>query len=254
MGNSATDLPIIAGPSGCFREPQIHTHLIVLPDVSASIERAAEQEMFQAITDAIMHLRRGDTVSVIPITGDAGTQVQGRILRFQLPTVREAYDQDRKRFADTVRRSLEGAKAAVMASPGGLTDILGTIRVAEEEFALDPPGTEHNLIILSDFIQDDQDMNFMNAPMLVSVACAKVLADRISRGERLPPLTRVFLGSLRSTDLWKVDRERRDAIKAFWRQYFTAIGCKPLFAVDGPALMREFLSSPPKPCGAAGRP
>jgi hypothetical protein len=245
---------LVVGLSGCSREPDPpHHHLVILIDVSASIDPSAEEEAFRAIEDAVSRLPRGDAVTIVPITGDADTQVEGRALRFHAPTVREAYDQDRKRFSTLVHRSLGDAKGAALAHPGAMTDILGTVQVASEEFAFDPPGTEHNLVVLSDFIHQDQSMNFTNTPMLVNITCAKVLADRLSQGTRLS-LTRVFLGSLRSTDLWKLDRERREAIKEFWHQYFAATGCEPIFAVDGPALMREFLSSPPKPCSVAGRP
>jgi hypothetical protein len=222
-------------------------------DVSQSIERSAEAEAFQAVEDAVANLSRGDSVAVIPITGDAGVQLQGRILRFRVPTVREAYDQDRKKFARATRLALETSKTDAIRNPGDMTDILGTLRVAGEEFALDPPATERYLVVLSDFIQEDQTNNFTTGPMLANAPCAISLAHRLSEGERFPQLTRVFLGSLRSTTLSQLSRDRRDAIGAFWREYFGAAGCQPLSVVDGPGVLVDFLRSPQRPCENTAR-
>jgi hypothetical protein len=242
------------GLSGCSRAPDPpKRHLVILIDISASITKSAEEAAFLAIEDLVSRLPRGDRVSVIPITGDAQTKIQGRVLRFCAPVVREAYDQDRKKFANTVRNSLEETKASALQNPGGMTDILGTIRVAGEEFALDPPGTERHLVILSDFIEEDQEINFKTTPMLANIACSRILAQRVGQAEHLPQLTQVFLGSLQSVEFGALDRGRRNAITAFWRQFFATTGCNPVRAMDGPALMQEVLSSAQKPCTATAQ-
>src|SRR5438445_7648793 len=104
---------------GCSRQPSAPpVHTVFLLDVSASIVKSAEQEAFQAVTEAISRSQRGDTVSVIPITGDADAEAQGQILRFRVPAVRQAYDQDLKRFAQTAKQSLESAQAKAVSSRG----------------------------------------------------------------------------------------------------------------------------------------
>jgi hypothetical protein len=236
---------LVAGLSGCIlrqNEPR-HSHTVFLIDVSASIDKAAEEAAFDAVIQAVKSLHRGDSVSVIPITGDAETEAQGRIMRFRVPTVREAYDQDLKRFAESVRASLTQAKAAAVASPGAKTDILGSIDLAFQEFAVDPANAEQSLIVLSDFIQDDSTMNFNKDPALADSGKSKLLAERLLHEKQLPRLSRVFLGTLRSSDLMRLDRKRRKAIEAFWMRYCSALSAAPVFAVDGPALMGEFMGT-----------
>jgi hypothetical protein len=226
--------------AACSGAPPVR-HLVILIDVSGSIEKAAERDAYQAIADGVKLCKRGDSFSMIPITSDAETQTQGHILRFKAPAVREAYDQDLKRFADTVRRSLEESKAAAVTTPGARTDILGTIRLAQEEFGLDAPGTERVLVVLSDFVQDDAGLNFKTERLLATPASTNTLAIRLGKGLEFPVTMRVFLGSLRSTDLAGLDRERRRAIQEFWMQYFISRGVQPIFATDGPGLLSEFL-------------
>ncbi len=231
-----------AGCLSCHRNPGASpSHIVFLIDVSASIEKTAEQEAFRAIADTITRARRGTLITVIPITGDAQTEVQGKILHVRPPSRREAYDQDRIRFAGQVKSLLERVQADALAHPGGKTDILGTIDVAGEEFAIDAPGTARVLVILSDFLQDDDALNFSAHDAMRSPACAQVLARQLARDKHLADGVRVFLGLLSSTDLKRLDHQRREAIQAFWREYFVADGSKPTTFTDGPAMLPDFL-------------
>ncbi len=238
-------LSVASGFLGCHRQPAARNrHLVFLIDVSASIDKQAQEQAFDAVLKTIREANRGDAISIIPITGDAETQAQGRILRLRVPESRSAYDQDLSTFADQTNRSLNALKGAVLSAPGLRTDILGTIHLGQQEFLMDGVSADRVLIILSDFIQDDDTLNFETDPLLKSSATAMVLVARI--GNQIIPNhlpCRVFLGLLRSNDLARLDRDRRHAIQDFWVRYFLARGVQPTFARDGPGLMRDFVSS-----------
>ena len=66
----------------------------------------------RAIDSVIAHRQRGDRIAVIPITGDAQAESSGRVIRFEVPIVRQAYDNDLRQFRNKLKRSLEEFKAA----------------------------------------------------------------------------------------------------------------------------------------------
>ncbi len=90
------------------------------------------------------------------------------------------------------------------------------------------------LIVLSDFLEDDGARDFATSRELRNAAAAKTLARELAHGQHLPPSVRVFLGSLRSTELKHLGRQCWVAIIVFWEEYFSALGSEPAFAVDGP--------------------
>lgn len=56
------------------------------------------------------------------------------------------------------------------------------------------------------------------------------------------PGNHVFLGGIQSNDLKKLGTERRQAIRAFWIEYFRAGGAVDvIFATDGPGQIAEFM-------------
>ena len=73
-------------------------HLVYLVDISASIKPRALKDAFRAIRIEAARLQRGDRISVIPITGDAENDAQGRILRMTVPEKRQPYNQDLVQF------------------------------------------------------------------------------------------------------------------------------------------------------------
>src|SRR5947209_4860974 len=97
-------LPLFALSSitACSRPTHTAQHTVVLIDVSASIDPKSESRAFDAIAKLGSHLARGDRLSVVPITGDAGNDSSDRVLRFSAPSERQAYDEDLKRFAKTI--------------------------------------------------------------------------------------------------------------------------------------------------------
>src|SRR5205823_2568465 len=80
--------------SGCNARPPRELHLIELPDLSASIEPRAQMAALKAMIDPTAGMQRGDSITVIPIVGDAGDDIQGRILHWKLPATQEPFDGD----------------------------------------------------------------------------------------------------------------------------------------------------------------
>ncbi len=169
-------LALLLATAACERKTPPTRQIIALIDMSASIEPEAQQSAFQALENIVSRLRRGDSLVVIPITGDAGNESQGRILRLTLAERREAYDQDLRRAASNLRRSLEETKAATVRHPGAQTDILGALRLAAEEMRLAGDGRKTTILVLSDLIQDDSQFDFRTHSALKNGASAKLWA------------------------------------------------------------------------------
>jgi hypothetical protein len=224
---------------GTARPPR---HYVVLIDASGSIDPAAEADAFQAIKKSAQHSRRGDSIAIIPIKGDAAAETEGSIIRGTVPVVREAYDQDIRRFTTELRGSLEKLEADVLAHPGDKTDILGSLDLAQEEIANAKPGEQVILVVLSDFIQEDGRLNFKTSRALANEAAAREFAMKMAHENQISQThINVYLGGLRSGELSGLDQQRRKAIQAFWIRYLTSLGATPQFVTDGPGLLGQFV-------------
>jgi hypothetical protein len=224
---------------GCSQQQPAPRQIVILVDISASIEPQAEAECLDAIAKLIAKLNRGDSVSIIPITGDAEVQSTGRVLRFQKPITRAAYDADLIGFSRQVHDSLQALRIQAIGNPSARTDIFGAVRMAMEEFAAGPKEQDRRLIIFSDFIEDDGAVNFNTDRRLMTVKSATSFATDVSKG--LPPAppvsARASLGLLRSKEFHRLTKERREAIRQFWRRYFKSIGIESNYMSDGVGLL-----------------
>src|SRR5260370_11365347 len=92
----------------CKRTGPTRLHAIYIVDLTASTLEEARAKAFAGIKEPFDKglLKRGDSVAVIPITSDALIESQGAILRFDLPTDREVYDQDLQNLSDRVIEEL----------------------------------------------------------------------------------------------------------------------------------------------------
>jgi hypothetical protein len=136
-------------------------------DTSLSITPRASRAAESAIIDQISRLGRGDRLIVIPITGDAQNDAGGRILRLVAPTERQPYDNDLRRFQTDAKKQYAAWHASL--DPHQMrTDILGTLDIARQEFAVVPKGSARRLIILSDFLEDDRSQRFVSSPQLAN--------------------------------------------------------------------------------------
>lgn len=224
---------------GCGkREPR---HIVIMPDVSGSIDRESLEQAFKAINDLAGHLQRGDRLTIIPILSDAEAEASGRIVRFEVPMNRQAYDTDLRNFRGKLNSSLKEMKANAIVHPGAKTDILGSVVLAEQEFQLETEGVNRTLIILSDFIQEDKEFDFRTDIRLQTALTSKSLLQQIIQREVFNfSGDQVFLGALQSVEYTRLNKERRAALKIFWIDYFKLRGAKVTFAIDGLDILKEY--------------
>jgi hypothetical protein len=221
--------------AACAHHAPVATVEII--DTSASITPRAERAALNAVGEQISRLGRGDRIVVIPITNDARNDTGGRILRLQTPTVRESYDADLKRFRNDAQKQF-AAWASSLDPRQRRTDILGTLDAARQEFASLPKEDERRLIVVSDFIEDDDVHNFVRDRALANPARARVLASRLraERGFALSGVT-LCLGRLESRDFAPLAEDRKAAVQAFWTAYFTENGPQPEIHFDGTGML-----------------
>jgi hypothetical protein len=206
-------------------------------DTSLSITPRAEHAAENAILDQISRLGRGDRLILIPITGDAQNDAGGRILRMVVPTDRQAYDNDLRRFQADAKKRYAGWVAS-LDSHQMQTDILGTLDVARQELSAVPENANRRLIILSDFLEDDPGYRFFSSSQLANSSRARALAVimRTDRGFALPDVP-VCLGRLESSDFAPLSPQRKEAVQAFWAEYLNDRGHAPGVRFDGTGML-----------------
>jgi hypothetical protein len=221
--------------AGCGQKQATPRQVVILIDMSASIEPQAETECLDAIAKLISKLERGDIVAIIPITGDTEIQSTGHILRFRKPVTRTAYDADLIGFSKQVHDSLQALRIEAISNPTAKTDILGAIRMAMEELTSPSKERDKKLIIFSDFIEDDGTVNFKNDSHFQNETDAVKYANELATV--LSPKgmsgTMAYLGLLRSKEFGQLSKRRREAIKSFWRQYLESLGMNERLVSDG---------------------
>ncbi|HEY4677958.1 MAG TPA: vWA domain-containing protein [Candidatus Angelobacter sp.] len=232
-------LMLAAALLGCGkREPR---HIVILPDVSGSIDRQSLEQAFKAIDELVSNLQRGDRIAIIPILSDAQVEASGQIIRFEVPKTRKAYDADLRQFAMTLKASLRKLESAAVLHPGAKTDILGSMYLVNQDFQADTGDSKRFLVVLSDFIQEDGELDFKMDKHLESPATASQFAAIAAEKDGLDfPNLPVYLGSLRSSEYSRLARGRRAGIQAFWINYFKSHHGKPMFSIDGAGLLRRY--------------
>ncbi len=214
------------------------TTIIVL-DTSMSITPRAERAALDAIHEQILRLGRGDRLILVPITEDAENDTGGRILRLTAPAVREPYDTDSKRFQADAERAFTSWRAS-LDNHQTKTDILSTLDIVRQEFDATPANATKQLIIASDFLEDEPCCRFVNAPQLANEvrACRYASQLRTERGF-VRVGVRVSLGRLESTEFATLSPQRKQAVQAFWIEYLSDHGQKPDMRFDGLGLLAE---------------
>jgi hypothetical protein len=203
-------------------------------DTSLSI---MPRSVLGAVNDQIASLGLGDILIVIPITDDTRNDAGGRILRLQAPGTRESYDANPKRFrADAQKRFT--AWAASLDPLQRRTDILGALDAARQEFASIPAADERQLIVASDFLEDDDVHDFVRDRALRNSARARVLAAdlRAERGFVLPRAV-LCLGRIESREFATLTEERKAAVQAFCVEHLSDNGKAPELHIDGTGLL-----------------
>ena len=226
--------------AGGYHPPAQKIHRVYLLDCSASIAPKALDDAFHQVELQADKMQRGDRISVIPITSDSDTNAQGNILRMSVPLNRQPYDQDLQVFRKTFRQALHVLHDHARAHLFDKTDILGSVDLAAQEFAPDDEHIQKRLIVLSDFIEEDETLDFRTAPALAGENSARQLASRRARNIPQISTVSVFLGSLQSNELDRLPKPRRQAIREFWLEYFNNEKTHPVFATDGPGMSAIF--------------
>jgi hypothetical protein len=217
--------------------------VVYLVDATASVPAEARAAAVSAIEQGVQSIQRGESVAILPLTGDVESETLGQVLRFKASQEREPYDADRRRLARDVRNQLASFLTSTR-KPSSQTDVFGTFRLAAEEFLPEQPG-ERVLVCLTDFVQDDSQFDFAHDPRLAHPNSAAKLAGVLAK--RSPSRfasVQAYLGSLQSLDLSRLSKTRRLAIQRFWIEYLAAQGASVHWATDGPGHLRDFLERP----------
>lgn len=229
--------------TGCGNEAYRYICII---DLSKSIDPEAQADAFNALEQIINKLKRGDSLIVIPLMGDAQTETQGRILRFELSRERKAFDEDKRQLFEEAKAKLLAMREEAKTKPAKKTDLLGAFRIVSEEmFTKDESGTKvHNVVIvLSDLLQDDVQISFTKDARLADEIKAETFAQETARASktRLKDAP-VYLGLLRSTDLARLSPQRRAAVQVFWQIYLQNLNASNVrIAIDGPGSLAQLL-------------
>jgi hypothetical protein len=220
---------------GCSN--RVPTATVELIDTSLSITPRAEKAALHALQDQIDSMNRGDVLILIPITGDAENDAGGRILRLRAPAARESYDADLRRYRDTARTQFTGWVASVGAERYR-TDILGTLDSARQEIDSLPTNSNRHLVIVSDFLEDDDQYRFVSHPSLATPDRARALAVRL-RSQHAFPVQGISLclGRLESIDFPSLAPQRKRAVQAFWATYFAGQEHVPDIQIDGMGML-----------------
>jgi hypothetical protein len=234
---------------GCGRHERQRLAIAYVIDMTGSVESDAIQQAFDSLQPLLNNktLKRGDSITIIPITGDTLTESQGKILRIHLPENREVYDSDLMNLAREVEQKLKVMQSEAAAKPYQHSDILGAADLASEELSNEKGNVRKVILILSDFIQDDSRFNFNTSPDLANDRAALALARKLSTGESTNSTakfngTAMYLGMLRSKDLKRMPNPRREAVQTFWREYFKNGGAGTVsLKIDGPSQLAKSL-------------
>lgn len=223
--------------TACSRHIPVVTVAVI--DTSLSITPRAEKAALEAVLNQISQLGRGDSLVLIPITGDAANDAGGRVLRLTVPTRREAYDSDLHRFQEQAGKQF-AAWVASLDKHQSRTDIFGALDAARQDLNSLPKESNRKLIVVTDFLEDDGVHDFVRDLALTNPARARELAShlRAERGFELPGVA-LCLGRLESSDFAPLAQDRKDAVQAFWIAYFTDNGQHPEIHFDGTGMLAD---------------
>jgi len=236
---------LIVALTGCGWHHEPATDDVCLLDISKSIERESTVEEFKAVDSLVANLKRGDSLTLIPITGNAPGDSHGRIVHLWVPTQCQPYDNDLVAFRGQAREQIKAMREQALARPSSQTDILGALDAARQELSLIPKMNNRRLLIASDFLEDDGTYNFVSAPLLDSPVRARLLAARLreQRGFTLPDV-RLCLGRLESSDFRPLTAQRKGAVQDFWSAYLSGTRNVAEIRLDG----TEMLADPEQGC------
>lgn len=227
--------------TGCGEKKNSYIFAI---DLTQSVSEEGKTKAFEVIKKQALHLKRGDSITVIPLTGDAVTETSGNVLRLQVSEKREAFDADLKKFFAEVEQSL--IEMQTNAKTYKQTDLFGTLRIAQDEVAVtDRENRRVFLIVLSDMVNSTKEIRFEKDAIFQKSGTAKKYAEKLSQEKETDWRgVDIYLGLLESTDLQQMPNERREAVREFWQEYFRLGRAERFqFATDGIGQLPKFIDS-----------
>ncbi|MBK7391676.1 MAG: hypothetical protein IPI64_00060 [Chloracidobacterium sp.] len=180
---------------------------------------------------------------MIPITGDAVSETSGHVLRLQTADKREAFDRDLRKFAAEVGQGLAGMQTN--AKKYKQTDIVGSLRVAQDEIAVTEKENHRVvLVVLSDMVNCTQGLRMDKDAVFQKPDMARQHATTFAQNMNFDwRSSEIYLGVLESTDLQQMSSERRDGVREFWAEFFHSGGAvRYQFATDGIGQLPKFIN------------
>lgn len=226
--------------TGCDRKSR--TDIFVV-DLSKSITEKARKDTFEKIRDHAKRLERGDSIVVIPVTGDASSQTSGNVIRVKVSNRREAFDNDLNRFYSDLDHKLT---AMFDEKNYSNTDLFGALDVANAEAKLTNGELQEIVIfLLSDMINSTSEIRFERSGFFEKVDSAKAYAkERIHKKGTNWNVDAVYVGLIESSEMQRMSEARQEAIRAFWEEFFATGGVRKLqFSIDGPGQISKFVHS-----------
>lgn len=218
---------------------------VFIVDFSDSVSVESREKSFEAMLAEARKLGRGDSITVIPITGDALVETGGKVVEIQASEIRKLRDRDLKDFRAEIERRLGAMQSDVKIY--GNTDLLGAMRAANEITKnLAARNREATVIVLSDLVHSTPEIRFEKDSRFADPKSA--LAYGAALDQKLVGDWRnaeVYLGTLESSDLRAMPAERRAAVREFWESFFKRGNAKRIvFATDGPGQIPSFTAPP----------
>jgi hypothetical protein len=203
--------------SACWNESP--KTVVVLVDATKSIDPTEYERCRGELSKLTRTLGRGDRLVLVPITGEPEELLGHRIVHIEMPSERVPYDSNLKKAKAEAAQRIKQFLRDLPQIQAKRTDIIGALRASADAFRAE----RSELVCLSDMVEDDERLTFPTAREISDVKSAEALAERLAPKGFLKGVI-VKIGILKSFDLERMNPERRDAIKAFWRKYFVASG------------------------------
>ena len=219
------------------------TAYIFVLDLTESVSAQARERSFAAIKLRAKSLQRGDSLTVIPINADAQTETSGNVLYLKTSEKRELADADLDEFFALAERQLN--EMSTNAKNYRQSDVLGAIRVAQEEKAsINPTKKRVVIVFLSDMVHSTAPIRFESDANFAKPETARKYAESVIQtftGDFKN--SEIYVGFLESSDWRKMPDARREATREFWHELFTSAGASHLqFATDGTGQLENFIA------------
>jgi hypothetical protein len=228
--------------SGCGNPPERPFDIVFVVDLTGSVAKESRAASIEAVQKTLGRFKRGDSLAIIPITADAQMDSPRHVLRFRLRENRDPYDADLRRLAREAEVRFAELLDVAIDKPYMYSDVLGVFQLAAEEFSHGNKDADRVLVCLSDFIHDDLQYDFKRDHRVSTDLRARAFAETLAgiNGDRFRDV-RIYLGLVYSTDLKRLSRSRRNAIRVFWLEYLSRQGADVIWATDGKGQVGRFL-------------